>query len=183
VAGRVKGTLFVDYVRMLRGTKGVDWSKHVPPEDMVYLRYRILPTEWYPMEVFERLGLAILNVIAKNDLQAVEAWGRFSLDELRRIHPDLVVENYPVESLVRFQKLRSSFFDFSAIEIIGIRMGEARIRIDYGMGSKAEEAAAHQTLGFFERLLECSGASSCQARFKSKNWAGDMTTILLLDWR
>ena len=183
MAGRVKGTLFVDYVRMLRGRKDVDWSKHVPAEDMVYLRYKILPDEWYPMEVFERFGLAILQFIAKDDLQAVEAWGRYSVDELRAIHPDLVVDGHPLESIVRFQKLRSSLFDFDAIEIVGVRQGEAKIRIDYGMGSKAEEAACHQTLGFFERLVEASGSPDCRARFKSRIWAGDASTILLLDWR
>ena len=34
---RVKGILFVDYVRMLRAHKGVDWSARLPAEDVPYL--------------------------------------------------------------------------------------------------------------------------------------------------
>ena len=30
----VKGTLFLDYVRMIKKLKDIDWSKHLTPEDM-----------------------------------------------------------------------------------------------------------------------------------------------------
>ena len=57
---RVKGTLFVDYVRMLRSRREMDWSKHLTAVDLGYLVQRIDPDGWYPMETFERMGLAIL---------------------------------------------------------------------------------------------------------------------------
>jgi len=182
MARSVKGTLFIDYVRMLRSRKDVDWSRVLQAEDMTFLVQPILPEKWYPMETFERFGLAILQEIAKGSLDAVQAWGRFSIAELHRVHPDLVVEKDPVESLMRFQVLRGSFFDFRAIEILEVGDGEARIQVAYGMGQAAEEAATYQTMGFFEGLLELAGLRAVRARPAAMSWRGDPATIIELDW-
>jgi hypothetical protein len=50
---RVKGSLFVDCVRMLRSRADVDWSKHLQPVDLGYLVQRIDREAWYPMATFE----------------------------------------------------------------------------------------------------------------------------------
>jgi hypothetical protein len=180
---RVKGILFADYVRMLRACKSVDWSAHLPPEDVAFLGQRIDPIRWYPMASFERMGNAILAVVAGGSLEAVQQWGRLSVDQLRLANPQLIDPHDPFESLARFRVLRSTFFDFDALEILSIHPGEAEIAITYHMGMPAEEAASVQTMGFFERLLELSGAFDVRAGFKSRSWAGDPRTVMALEWR
>jgi hypothetical protein len=178
---RVKGTLFVDYVRMIRSQKSVDWSKHLSRDDLVHLKHRVLPDAWYPMETFERMGLAILTE-THPELDTIKLWGRTQIDWLSHVHSDLVVRGDAVDTLMRFKVLRASFFDFEAIEIVQISEGEAVIEISYGMSDPAEEAASHQTLGFFERLLECTGASDVEAWFSCKAWEGHLKTTLQLRW-
>jgi hypothetical protein len=179
---RVKGTLFVDYVRMLRARKGVDWSRWLAPQDLVYLDERIQPDDWYPMVAFERMGIAILETVADNNIGLVEQWGRLQIDWLCQLHPNLVCLDDPRESLMRFQVLRQSFFDYPALAIREINDGEAAIVIAYGMGARAEEAASHQTLGFFARLLEVSGAKNVWIGFSARSWEGDPRTILSMRW-
>jgi hypothetical protein len=179
---RVKGTLFVDYVRMLRHRRDVDWSRQLEPVDLGYLVQRIDPDAWYPMETFERMGLAILAEIAQGDLDNVRAFGRVSIDWLCRTFGNLVAPGDPRDTLMRFQVLRRGFFDYPALEIDSISDGEASIVVGYGMGPRAEEAASWQTLGFFERLLEVSGATQVNARFASRSWAGDLVTTIELEW-
>src|SRR5260370_3902056 len=101
---QVKGTLFVDYVRMLRSKKGADWSRHVAADDFPYLSQRIEPDSWYPMETFERMGLAILAEITPS-LDLVRAWGLAQIDWLWRLHPNLVVPGDALETLMRFRVL------------------------------------------------------------------------------
>ena len=67
----VRGILFVDYVRMIRGTKSVDWSRYLEPVDLEIANTRIDPAGWYPMETFERYGVAILAEVGKGQLMAV----------------------------------------------------------------------------------------------------------------
>jgi len=180
---RVKGTLFVDYVRMIRHHKEIDWSAHLQPEDFELIRQQIDPSAWYPMESFERLGLAILHEIAQDRLEAARSWGRASLVDLREFHQDLIVPGDPRESLMRVQVLRASFFDFQAVDLMYLSDGEARFRIDYGMSPRAEQAASHQALGFFEELVTIAGARQCQASMVSRRWEGDPDTVIELTWR
>ncbi len=178
----VRGVLFADYVRMIRGQKGVDWSQHLLPEDLPYLKAHIEPLDWYPMASFERMGNAILRVVAQSNLEAVRMWGRFQVDQLRIAQPALVAPRDPVETLTRFRILRSTYFDFEALRIPMLLEDEAQVVISYYMGMPAEEAASIQTMGFFERLLELAGATGVHARFKERSWGGDSRTLLELRW-
>ena len=178
----VKGSLFVDYVRMLRAHKDVDWARHLQPQDLEYLRSQIDPGAWYPMETFERFGLAILEQMAGGDLFVVRAWGRLQAETLAKSHVDLLVRNDPRESLMRFQVMRKSFFDFDAVTIPELSDTSARAHVDYGMRPRAEQAAANQTLGFFGRLVELAGAGSVKAYFEQRAWEGDAKTVLALEW-
>ena len=179
--GRVKGTLFVDYVRMLRSRKDVDWSRHLLPEDLSFLIQRIEPDAWYPMQTFERMGLAILAEIT-SDMELVRAWGRSQIDSLRASQESLVAPGDPCDTLMRFRVLRRSFFDFSALDVPVLHDGAASVTVDYGMSPRAEEAASWQTLGFFERLLEVAGARNVQAEFSSTSWGGELLTTIELRW-
>jgi hypothetical protein len=180
---QVKGVLFVDYVRMLRSNKKVDWARYLAPQDFAFLQQRIAPDEWYPMTTFERMGNAILTEIAEGDMGLVKLWGRMQIDWLCELYPNLVEPSDPIESLMRFKVLRQSFFDYPALTIREVTDGEALVVIGYGMGPRAEEAAAHQTMGFFERLLEKAGATGVKVRFDSMSWEGAPETLLVVRWR
>jgi hypothetical protein len=178
----VMGTLFVDYVRMLRARKDVYWPDHFLKEDLPFLTQRIAPDAWYPMATFERMGVAILKFIAQGDLETVRAFGAASVDWLMEQQPTLLAKGDPRESIMRFQVLRQSFFDFPALEVNGVSDSDAQLRIAYQMGAMAEEAASFQTMGFFHRLLELCGATSVESKFTSRSWAGDPETLLELTW-
>jgi hypothetical protein len=183
VSWSVRGVLFADYVKMIRGHKTVSWADELAAEDLAFLSMRIEPNEWYPMATFERLGNAIFKHVAGSDLNAVRMWGRFSVDQLRALQPSLLAGGDAIETMRRFRVLRSTYFDFDTLDIPVLFDEEAEIVIHYRMGRLAEEAAAHQTLGFFERLLELSDAKEITSEFLQRTWGGDPTTRLRLTWK
>ena len=168
---------------MMRGKKDVDWSKLVPREDLFYLRSKIEPDEWYPMETFERFGNAILAEIASGSLDAVRMWGSLSVDTLASANPMLLAAGDPVDTLMRFRVQRATYFDFEALEVPTLAPGHAEVVIHYYMGARAEEAASYQTMGFFERLIEIAGGTEIVARFTSCAWVRGARTVLKLDWQ
>ena len=180
---RVRGVLFLDYVRMLRASKTAAIQAKLEPEDLAFLASRIDPDAWYPMATFERLGNAILEFVANGELFPVQLWGRYSATQLLRANPQLVAPNDAVETLNRFRVLRETFFDFAALEVLMLHPEEAEIAIHYYMGMPAEEAAAVQTMGFFEGLLPLAGADQVQASFRTRSWQSDPKTLLVLRWR
>ena len=179
---RVRGVLFLDYVRMLKAHKGVEWETILAPDDLPYLKQQIDTTAWYPMATFERMGNAILRFVAGEKLLPVQLWGRFSAAQLRAAHPMLLAPRDPCETLTRFRVMRETFFDFEALQVLMLHDGEAQIAIHYHMGMPAEEAASHQTMGFFEGLLELAGAKEIRATFTAKRWRGEPRTLLDLRW-
>jgi hypothetical protein len=182
VQRQVKGVLFLDYIRMLKAHKGVDWTKELLSSDLRYLDMQINVEGWYPMETFERMGNLILRFVANGELLPVRLWGRFSAAQMRTATPMLLAPGDPVETLHRFKVMRATFFDFAALEILMLTAEEAQIEIRYHMGMPAEEAAAVQTMGFFEGLLELAGAKDIHAAFREKSWANQGRTVLALRW-
>jgi hypothetical protein len=180
---QVRGSLFLDYVRMLKARHEIDWRRHLAPEDLGYLEQRISLEAWYPMEAFQRLGMAILHEIARGDLGAVRAWGKQAVAPMAALHGNLLVENDPRESLMRFQVLRRTFFDFEATAMTRVDDSEVHVRIAYGMSPAAEEAASHQTMGFFDGLVELAGGEEVRARFAERAWLGAKATTLVVNWR
>jgi hypothetical protein len=179
----VRGVLFVDYVRMLRGAKSVDWSTRLTREDLAFLQQRIDHDAWYPMETFERMGNAILATVANNSLAPVKMWGLMQASTLRAANLSLLAERDPVETFRRFNVLRSTFFDFDAIEVILLHDEEAQIAIRYHMGMPAEEAASVQTVGFFEGLLRLAQARDVKSVFREKSWDGAPRTRVEFTWQ
>lgn len=180
---QVRGVLFVDYVRMLRSQKKIDWSVHLAPEDLPFMQGHIDPDAWYPMTTFERMGNAILATVTRGELFPVQLWGRYSAAQLRAANPMLLAPNDPPETLSRFRVMRETFFDFNALDVPLLHDDEAHIVVRYHMGMPAEEAAAYQTMGFFESLLELAGATDVRASFHDKSWDGDARTLIGLRWR
>jgi hypothetical protein len=84
---------------------------------------------------------------------------------------------------MRFQVMRRGFFDYPALEFDELNDQNARVRVAYGMGDVAEEAASHQTLGFFARLLEVAGAKEREVVFASKSWRREPATIIAMKFR
>lgn len=180
----VRGALFADYVRMIRARKDVCWESMLEPNDVAYLSQFIDQNGWYPMASFERMGNAILKVIADGNVEAARIWGALSVDQLvEKLSSGLVADGDPVDTLMRFRVVRSTFFDFDALHVREIQPGTARIEIAYGMGNAAEEAASYQTLGFFERVLALAGAENVRSAFRERSWAGDPRTLLELAWK
>jgi hypothetical protein len=167
---------------MLRSQKTPKWNEMLEEADLPFLQQTIEPDAWYPMETFERMGNAILHVITRGELFPVRLWGRYSAVQLAKAYPMLLDEGDPAETLARFRVLRQTFFDFDALEVPLLHDDEAQVIIRYHMGRPAEEAASHQTMGFFEGLVELAGGRKIHADFRERSWDGDPRTRLELKW-
>ncbi len=103
---------------MIRARKDVSWDTLLEPYDLAYLSQYIDCDGWYPMGSFERMGNAILGALAGGDVDAARMWGATSVDQLlEATSVGLVVEGDPVDTLMRFRVVRSTFFDFDALQV------------------------------------------------------------------
>lgn len=179
---KVRGVLFLDYVRMVKRQRATE-SARLADEDRGFFDSKIDPMQWYPMETFERLGLAILDCFVSNATEPIRMFGRFQINGMVAQFPELVVPKHPRDTLMRFRVLMTSFFNFSALDVLSLDDTSAEVTIRYGMCSAAERAAAWQTLGFFEGLLAMSGALHNHCEFVARSWeTPGRITRLRLNW-
>ncbi len=178
----IKGVIFADYVRMIKSRKDISWDGYLLPEDKPYFEQRISESEWYPFKTLERMSVAIVKEIAREDMEVIKSWGKASLDRLSELNQSLVSANQPMESLMRFKVLRGSLFNFEPVKLVQVSEEHARLEMNYGMAELAEKSAAYHTLGYIERLLELSGASQIDYKMKGKAWEGDPATTLEVTW-
>ena len=180
----VRGTLFGEYVRAIQSRNEIDWSRYLKRSDLGYLLDAIREDYWYPMAVYERLGLAILASLAENDSakNLAYAWGRTMVAQSPELARDLVVNGDPRETLMRLRIHRDAFFDFDAVQLPIVTDQDAQLRLRYCMSATAEELAAYQTLGFIEELIKRAGGRSFRSRFQERAWEGASRSVLDLEW-
>jgi hypothetical protein len=104
------------------------------------------------------------------------------VEQIAALNRAMVVPGDPRESLMRFDVLRQTLFDFDAAAMVRIDDAEVRVRIAYGMSAPAEEAASYQAMGFFEGLVQLAGGRDVQGRFDVRSWRGDAATVLVVKW-
>jgi CheY-like chemotaxis protein len=165
VARHVRGVLFIDYVKMLRAYQVVEAARaHLLPEDAPFLATRLDPAHWFPMESFERLGLALLREVVGSELEVIRLWGRSQLPTLLGFLPELAAARDPHDAVLRLSSSLQTLFDFPCIAVEQVGGEHAHVLFDYGMSAPAEAAAVWQTVGFFEELVTTTGGAAVDSR-------------------
>jgi hypothetical protein len=184
MARRVKGTLFREYVQMIRNNKNIDWAKHLTPEELVYINQLIVASQWYPMQIYQRMGAAIFKEIARGNLESARLWGKVTMDNLVGLYKEtLVVKGSPIETLAKFKIINQHFFDFEGFGVTVLDPNHVTIKIDRDFGTLAASAYCNQMLGSFQRLIELAGGREVRAEFTAKIWEGAPNTIVDIKWQ
>lgn len=114
---KVKGEVLLDFVKMIRSAKDLPWEKYLTPEDMDLVKSIIIPASWYPAEMYNRMGLAAWEIVAKKNLEMLRAFGSQTMTQLLngiyRPHLDL---NDPHKAVKKFIELQTRYMNFGRIE-------------------------------------------------------------------
>ena len=113
---KVKGTVIVDLVRIIRSQKNIDWSKYLKPEDFEIVKSLVVASKWYPGDSFWRLSFAVTKEIAKMQLDMTFDFGRLSAKSFLKVYKRLMVKGNPAASLENCINLWDSFYNQTFIE-------------------------------------------------------------------
>jgi hypothetical protein len=183
VERKVKGTMLVDQVKMIRANKGLDWSKHLNPADWETINKRILPSEWYPLELYRRCGLATFNVLAQGNLDLVRLRGRFRGKELfENVYKSAIIDKDPAASLTRFVTMYAQLFNFSSLRFENVGKGHAKLFHDYDRRDATSTPYCYQLMGHLDVLIEMAGGKNAKIEFPAKQWEGAPLTIFDITW-
>jgi len=106
----VKGSLIIDFVKMVRGNKDIDWSQWLMPEDLETVNSEVLTSAWYPYQLYRNLGQATFKEIAGSDLELVKTFGRLSAQNLLELYRNLIITADPKGSIDKVMSFWITFF-------------------------------------------------------------------------
>ena len=183
---RVKGTLMVDYVKMIKANPQLNWNDFLKPEDWKIIESRILPSVWYPFDTFQRLGVAIFKIIAKSDVETAKLWGKLRAKELFTVtYKSLGESPDPITAIKKYIAIRNTFTNFKMFEMEIEEIGPKQIKImSKSVESRHEgnEAFTWQVMGSIEKLIELTGGKNPKFKILAKEWRGDTHTISEWTW-
>jgi len=180
---KVKGSILLDYIRMVKGNKDKDWDKYLTPEDWEIVNGRVLPSVWYSFETFQRCGLAAFHLLADGNIDIVRAWGRISMEQFTKgVYKSVIADPDPMKALDRFVRLRIQFFDFAELELEKVGEKHAKIRVAAVRDEEGNEPYCAQLMGGFERLVELAGGANPKITIESKQWEGAPGTEFNITW-
>ncbi len=180
---KVKGSMLLDQVRMIRANKDKDWDKYLKPEDWEIINGRILPSMWYPLEIFQRCGLGVFNLVAGGNLDIVRARGRARGKELfGEIYKSLVADPDPLKALDRFVLIQGQIFSWSTLEFEKIDDKHAKMSSSYDSDDPSNKPYCYQLMGYLDQLVEMAGGKNARIELTAKQWEGDPATIFDITW-
>lgn len=180
---KVKGTMLVDYVKIIRSRKDIPWEKYLTREDMDIVRQRIFPMGWYPFDFFRRAGLAILHEVANDDMEVVRQFGKITMKNLTEKTLTMLKDcNNVFDSFKRLNTIGDRFFNFATPRYE--KEGEKSLRVTLMNVPDVEgvEAFCYQIIGNYEYMIEFYGGKNVKLDWDKKTWEGDKNTSFILSW-
>jgi hypothetical protein len=180
---QVEGSLFAEYVQMIKKNKHISWNKHLGSSEMEFVDQTIHPSQWYPYEVYQQYGAAIFQEIAGGKPEVAYSWGKETMDRLAGLYKrNLIEKGDPLKSLSKLRALTRNVFNFDSFEMTVHGENHVDIAVDLTFGTEAIQGYSYQMLGSFQRLVELSGVDDVKAEFSAKSWEGDDKTVIELRW-
>jgi uncharacterized protein (TIGR02265 family) len=168
---RVKGIWFLDFAKMVRKLDDLPWSRYLTPEDLEIIRGDILPSQWYPADLYQRLGVAAFELVGQGKPENAQAAGRAFVERmindevlgpfLKTGEPGLAIQHF----ITIYRRLLT--LGEARVE----KTGEKRLRftVHWRKGQIGIFPFIHNFAGFLFRLVEVNGGRQVKIAFDDQN--------------
>lgn len=181
---KVKGTMVLDYARMIRSNKQLGWDKYLQPEDWDIINAKILPASWYPFEFFNRCAIASFQLLAKGNLDLARSDGqRMGKRLFETTYKIFVQTKDPARALNQFVSTYSGLFNFSVLRFKQVGPDHVKIHFSYDGPDKDTIPYTHQLQGMLETLVEMSDGKNGKVDIASKQWQGAPESVFDITWQ
>ena len=109
---KVKGIAILEFVKLVRREKNINWEKHLKPEDMEIVYSTVRPINWYPGDTYWRLHRAATIEVGKFNNQTSLFFGRVVAQSYIELYKHIMIKGDPAASLQGFINVWNMFYDF-----------------------------------------------------------------------
>lgn len=178
----VKGSLLLDFANMIETSPGLPWSDHLLPEDLELIGQMILPASWYPVESFQRIGLAAFVLLAKENYAIIRAYGRSLADKLNEEYPGMVCKGRASGTIEKHRAIQERLYSFEITRAEQIGPGHIAVHIYTTPEEVGVRPMMEINSGTVERLIELSGGRNIEVKVTEAVWEGADRSTLEVKW-
>lgn len=108
---RIKGTIFLQLVKLIRAFKDKDWNKYLQPEDWQVINSIVVASRFYPDDLYWRVANATFREIAESKMENVVLHGINVGKDILNVYKSTKVDGDPVASIENVVKITRTLFD------------------------------------------------------------------------
>ncbi|WP_236604406.1 serine/threonine-protein kinase [Sandaracinus amylolyticus] len=182
----IKGSLVIatlDHLEAAYGAAAVaQIREHLDRESLARVSSVILPMAWLPMALFDQLVRGAERVVGASDWATSTGIGRAIADrELPTTHRLFMQTASPSAATERIPQLFRLYHSRGDAKVLPTPGGGVRVEVDLAAPESLSYAWA--LAGFWQRMLELTGAREVRAAVVSCRGRGDDRTAVALRWR
>jgi uncharacterized protein (TIGR02265 family) len=173
----------LDFVEQQFGKEGlVRLLERLPEPDRELLPKGLLPAQWYPFELGQRIDKVVMEVLAKGDRETFHQLGVRSADfNLKGVHQVFVHPGNPQSLLRRAPAIYKLYYD------TGHRTyeetGESTCRLVTYDSESFSEADCLTVIGWHQRAVELCGGRNVAIEHPRCRAQGDTVCEYVISWQ
>jgi uncharacterized protein (TIGR02265 family) len=180
---KVKGTMVLHFVKIIRKFKDLEWNKYLKPEDWEIINRIVLPVKWYPLDFFKRCSIAVFHLLGRGDLEAARANGQMLAKQLfSTTYRSLGALDDPMRALNQFVQMYASFFNFSSLRLEKAGLKSALLFHNYDPRDKDNIPYSKLLQGMYEEMIQMTGGKNVRVAITARQWEGDPETKWEISW-
>jgi len=178
---KVKGSIFIPWVKMIRADKTGLFDDHLTPEDKETLSGLVLPSSWYSFEIYKNCMTAVAEVIAQNNSEILRAWGKeFGKTIMGSVYKRAIQEENPKQAVEQFVYVFKSVFNFARMKMEEISDNE--VLVSFEEFDPDFEVWFTVSVGWLEQTIGLCVNKAVQFEFLQKTWEGAPLTQFKITW-
>jgi hypothetical protein len=178
----VKGSVIVDYLKIIRANPDLPWAEHLTPQDLSTLDQMVLPASWYPLDMYQRMGMAIFKLVSGEKYEVVQAFGRSVADRMAAQTPGLVAKGSARDTLKKFLAVQDRLYSFKLFESEDLVPGRVILIQNTLPRDQGGRLLMEVLTGNAGRLIELSGGLNVRTRVLEAMWEGGRRNRIELAW-
>jgi hypothetical protein len=186
---KAKGTLLLQHVKTIRKAKDERLLEGLPPEDRRIITSRILPSSWYPYEVYARTLQIVYEHFFEGKPEGAINMGKFMAVFLLQGHYSLYLKaGDPAATLRAFRTIWQNFFSFGrtlfeATEKLGDEDASNRIAMGLEAFPDIPRPLCLIVQGLLLKSVELAGGEDPTLQEESCAALGDGRCYFRVAWR
>lgn len=179
----VKGTMLIDYARMIRANKDLEWNKYLESEDWEIVNKTLLSSSWYPFNFFNRCANASFQILGKGKLELARSDGRRLAKRLFETTYKFVVNSKdPARALKQFVVTYGNMFNFSVLKYENVGPCHVKIHFNHDGLKKDTLPYMHQLIGMLETLVQMTDGRNVKVSITDKIVQGVLECVFDITW-